>query len=109
MKYANVVIAAVFSLAFFSCATSRTLILSTPAVSMTDYSFPPGTTFKASGEVESTFCQGDDAITNKGDRNVGLMDEVIYKAQQDSGARYISQAQFFTQGKCMVLEGTAMK
>lgn len=89
------------------CAT-RQPILTTPAVSMTQPSIAPDYKGKDLGPVTSRYCYGDEAQTKKGD-SVGLMDEVIYRAQQDSKANYITNATFFTEGKCIVLEGTAMK
>jgi hypothetical protein len=108
----NLYIASVFAsvAVLASCATPKTLVLSTPAVSMTDTSFEAGRHFASTQEVKSRFCVGDDAISSsKDESNIGFMDELVLRAQKESGARYISNAQFFAQGNCMLLEGTAMK
>src|SRR5690242_14236379 len=67
---------------FSACATPKTLLLSTPAVSMTDSAFEPGTKFNAAGEIKSQFCRGEDAVSSKGDLNVGNMDELIFKSSE---------------------------
>ena len=90
------------------CAT-RSPLLSTPAVSMTQDSVPKGSTAKNLGPVTSRYCYGDEATTRKGD-TVGLMDEVIMKAQEEKKASYIANANFSYEGtSCIVLEGDAMK
>jgi hypothetical protein len=95
--------------ALVGCATPKTLILATPAVSNTNTSFDPAMKFTDGGEVKSQYCRGDDATTAGGDSNIGLMDEVISIAQKQSSAKYIANAQFFAQGSCVLLEGNAMK
>ncbi len=93
---------------FLAACATRQPILTTPAVSMTTANIPTDYKGKEIGPVNSRYCYGDEALTRKGD-NVGLMDEVIFRAQQDSKATYITNATFFTEGKCIVLEGTAVK
>jgi hypothetical protein len=83
-------------------------ILSVPAMSMTVPSVPAGTTATAAGKVESEFCSGDDAVVSK-DANVGMIDEAVAKAQQQSGAKYLSDVTISGDGKCIYVEGTAMK
>lgn len=110
MKTLKIVSAFACVAALVGCATPKTLVLATPAVSMTDNSFEAGRHFASNQEVKSQFCIGDDPIsTSKGESNIGFMDELVLRAQKESGARYISNAQFFAQGNCMILEGTAMK
>jgi hypothetical protein len=109
MKYLNGAILFSIGALTAACATPKTLVLSAPAVSMTNEGFDRNVKFISAGDVSSRFCTGDDPVSSKGDLNVGFMDEVIYRAQQDSSARYIANAQFFVQGSCMLLEGTAMK
>lgn len=100
----------VIALGLSACA-HRVNLLSTPAVSMTENSFESTYKAKEAGAVTAKYCTGDDAqsSSSKGTSQIGLMDEVIHKAQEQSGARYISNAQFFGEGSCVVLEGTAMK
>jgi hypothetical protein len=109
MKTANLILGALLIGSLVACATPKTLVLSSPAVSMTNGYFEPGMKFAEAGPVNAQFCTGEDSQTSKGDLNVGFMDELIYRAQQSSGAKYIANAQFFAQGNCMLLEGTAMK
>lgn len=94
------------------CAT-RTQILSTPLVSMTETGTAPGTKLTPAGKVSSSFCIGDKVMSTN-TMNVGLLDEVIFRAQQESKARYITDMQFyikqsFFSNPCYELEGTAMK
>ena len=110
MKSLKLILSAGFCFgALVGCATPKTLILSTPAVSNTSNAFEPNAKFTDGGEVKSQYCRGDASISPGGDLNVGLMDEVISRAQKDHSAKYIANAQFFTQGNCVLLEGTAMK
>ena len=91
-----------------NCMTLRQPLLSTPAVSMTHDSVPAGKLAKSVGSVSSQFCPGDKSTLSRGDQT-GLMDEVISKAQKEKNATYISGANFYLQGTCMVLEGEAMR
>jgi hypothetical protein len=110
MKTFNMTALLVCTAALAACATPKTLVLSTPAVSMTNNSFEPGAKFTPAGDIKSQYCMGDDAMTSsKDESNIGFMDELVYRAQKDTGAKYIANAQFFHQGNCMLLEGTAMK
>ena len=90
------------------CATTSPL-LSVPAVSMTNPSFPADYKPTNLGPVTSKYCYGDEASTKHGD-TVGLMDEVTMKAQHEKNATYISDAHYSYEGaSCITLEGTAMK
>jgi hypothetical protein len=110
MKKLNTSLIFVCMAGITACATPKTLVLSTPAVSMTNNAFESGAKFTPVGEIKSQYCMGDDAISSpKEDSNIGFMDELVMRAQRDSGAKYIANAQFFHQGNCMLLEGTGMK
>ena len=91
-----------------ACVTMRQPLLSTPAVSMTTDSVKPGHKAVDLGPVTSKYCYGEPATTKKGD-SVGLMDEVVMRAQQEKKATYISNANFSYEGMCIVLEGNAMR
>ena len=106
IEFVALILAATFS----SCAMQKTLLLSTPAVSMSEASFESGKKYSPAGEIQTRYCKGEDPLSSpKSEQNVGMMDEVVYRAQKESGARYIANAQFFNQGNCMLLEGTSMK
>ncbi len=83
-------------------------VLTVPAVSMTEPSVAPGTAATPAGHVESKYCPGDDSLTSQ-DHNVGLIDEAVMKAQKQSGADYLTDVTVYRDGKCVVVEGTAMK
>jgi hypothetical protein len=83
-------------------------ILSVPAMSMTVPSVPPGSAAAAAGRVQAQYCRGDDPVVSK-DANVGLIDEAVAKAQQQSGAKYLSDVTVSGDGDCVYVEGTAMK
>ncbi len=83
-------------------------VLTVPAVSMTEASAESGTSATAAGHVESKYCPGDDSLTSK-DNNVGLIDEAVMKAQKQSGADYLTDVTVYRDGRCVVVEGTAMK
>jgi hypothetical protein len=112
MKTLNIAIICISAVILSACAQKQ-LILTTPAVSMTNYSFPAGQKFTPAGDVKSQFCAGmfsHDKTEASGDEsNIGFMDELVAKAQKESGAVYIANASFFIEGQCLDLEGTAMK
>ncbi len=96
---------------FAACAmgcSAHYKILSVPAMSMTVPSIPPGTAATAAGRVQAQFCPGDDPVVSK-DSNVGLIDEAVAKAQQQSGAKYLSDVTISGDGSCVYVEATAMK
>jgi hypothetical protein len=90
-----------------ACATRQT-ILTVPAVSMTRPSVDSGHAAQPGDKVSAEYCQGDDPITSD-DRNVGLIDEAVMKAQRQTGAEYISDVTISQKGSCVMVEGTAMK
>jgi hypothetical protein len=91
------------------CATAKYVELSTGAVSMTEYSLPADYKAQSIGPVEVQFCIGDKKHSRDDDSNIGLMDELILKAQTETNAKYLTNATFFTKGRCMILEATAMR
>jgi hypothetical protein len=94
--------------AFAMGCSAHYKILSVPAMSMTVPSVPPGTAATAAGRVQAQFCTGDDPVVSK-DSNVGMIDEAVAKAQQQSGAKYLSDVTVSGDGSCVYVEGTAMK
>lgn len=83
-------------------------VLTVPAVSMTRPSVETGTMATPAGHVESKYCPGDDPLTSR-DHNVGLIDEAVMKAQKQSGADYLTDVTVYRDGRCVIVEGTAMK
>jgi hypothetical protein len=96
------------ALLLLSGCSARYAVLTVPAVSMTNPSFQGGTPGTPAGHVESTYCRGDDPITSQ-DKNVGLIDEAVMKAQKQSGADYLTDVTVYRDGSCVVVEATAMK
>jgi len=88
--------------------SARYAVLTVPAISMTNPSFQSGAAGTPIGHVESTYCRGDDPITSQ-DKNVGLVDEAVMKAQKQSGAAYLTDVTVYRDGSCVIVEGTAMK
>ena len=95
-------------LLMLSGCSARYTVLTVPAVSMTEPSFQNSTPGTPAGHVESTYCRGDDPITSQ-DKNVGLLDEAVMKAQKQSGADYLTDVTVYRDGSCVVVEATAMK
>jgi hypothetical protein len=87
---------------------NRYTLLSVPAVSMTTASLHDGETAAAAGRVEGQYCTGDDPIVSKDD-NIGLIDEAVAKAQQKSGAKYLTDVTIQRDASCVYVDGTAMK
>jgi hypothetical protein len=100
------IISVSFLILLGACA-SRFPLFSSPLVSMTKYSFSEGTLSEI-GPVEARYCHGDRAQTSTA-HNIGLIDEAIYKAQQQTGADYISNAMISAEGSCVVIEGMAVR
>lgn len=96
------------ALALVTGCSAHYKILSVPAMSMTVPSVPEGSAATAAGRVQSQFCTGDDPVVSK-DANVGMIDEAVAKAQQQSGAKYLSDVTVSGDGNCVYVEGTAMK
>jgi hypothetical protein len=94
--------------AFAMGCSAHYKILSVPAMSMTMPSMPAGSAATAAGRVTSQFCTGDDPVVSK-DANVGMIDEAVAKAQQQSGAKYLSDVTVSGDGNCVYVEATAMK
>ena len=94
------------ALAAAGCCESY-LLVQAPAVSMSIRS-SDGQAAVPLGPVAVRYCQGDKPISSQ-TLMVGMMDEAIAKAQQQTGASYISDARFTVECACMVLEGTAMR
>jgi hypothetical protein len=86
----------------------RYTILSVPAVSMTTPSLPEGTKLQPAGRVQSQYCVGDDPVVSQ-DSNVGLIDEAVAKAQQQSGAQYLSDVTISQDASCVYVDAMAMK
>ena len=99
--------ALLFGCGLAGCA-SRQPLVNVPSVSMSLKSLDPGQKGTKIGPVSVQYCAGDKPIATT-DSVVGLMDEAIAKAEKETGASYITDAQFFTKGSCVILEGVAMK
>ena len=114
ISFSTCVMLTSFFATFSLACTTRTQLLSTPLVSMTEIGTAPGSKKPIAAEaVSSEYCFGDKALSTK-TINIGLLDEVIFRAQQKSKARYITDVQIFRKeefmGKtCIQLEGTALK
>lgn len=101
---------AILSMAALSlggCA-ARYALLTVPAISMTQPSFEPTHKGAQGSRIEATYCQGEAPISSH-DNNVGLIDEVVLKAQKQSGASYLSDVTIFRDGQCVVVDAIAMK
>ena len=92
---------------FVGCA-SRQALFTMPSVSMTETAPVRSKMGTELGPVSTSFCSGDQATSAKGN-SVGLIDEVIAKAQKEKNASFIKNAQFFQNGSCIELEGVAVK
>lgn len=97
---------AVAAVAVAGCCESY-LLVQAPAVSMSVRS-SDGRVATPVGPIAVRYCQGDKPIVSQ-TLTVGMMDEAIAKAEQQTGASYISDARFTVECACMVLEGTAMR
>jgi hypothetical protein len=91
-----------------TACSARYAILTVPAISMTNASFDPGYKGTKVAPVEAKYCRGDATIASH-DNNVGLIDEAVIKAEQQSGAQYLKDVVISRDGSCVVVEATAMK
>lgn len=97
------------SISGVGCAHKYSL-LNTHLVSVTETEIDE-TKAKKVGDVSVRYCTGDTATAkeNLDSYQVGLMDEVIHKAQEETKSSYIMDAHFKAQGNCIFLDGIAMK
>jgi hypothetical protein len=107
MKAAILLVVTSLAVASVGCA-GRYTILTVPAISMTTASLDPSYRPTPGARVEAKFCDGDDPILSK-DGHVGLIDEAVMKAQQQSGAAYLSDVVIAREDECVVVTGTAMR
>ncbi len=96
-----------FLLLMNGCVAQRQTILTVPAVSMTRPSMSEGYVARPGEKVSAEYCRGDDPLVSQ-DRNIGLIDEAIMKAQKQSNAEYLSDVTISQAGQCIMVEGTAM-
>lgn len=92
-----------------SGCTLRSPLMKAPLVSATVDSVDLRAKHVELGPVSTRFCPGDPAIASSDPSHVGLLDEVILKAQREKDADYIRDADFSMEGNCVVLDGIAMK
>jgi len=76
------------------CLTDRDLIVSFPVASMTQASVPQGQAVTDGKEGNVKFCQGDKAISTK-EVTVGVLDELIARAEHQSKSKFIRDVQLF--------------
>jgi hypothetical protein len=106
----------IWNLAFLLCAVNmascvtRTLMLDAPLVSMTKGPKPKGG-YKVGNDVKANYCSGDKAISTD-ESVVGMIDEVVYRAQKSSKASYIAEVTIYEVNKlfsnpCYELKGKA--
>ena len=105
MKTIHTIYLAAATLALAPGCAMKTKILDVQAVSMTRQSLKPKETLKETGPVSGEFCP--DMRNDKG--TLGLIDESTKRAQDASGADFITSATYSMKGNCIVLEGTGQK
>jgi hypothetical protein len=93
---------------FIAGCSGRYTLLAVPAISMTSTTFPPGYRAAPGPRVEAKFCTGDKPVASKDD-NIGLIDEAVMKAQQQTGATYLADVVISREDDCVVVDGTAMR
>jgi|GEM_PF-4326154 len=87
-----------------SSCTMRQKIMDASLVSMTHTHIPEGSYLNAADPIESRFCpSGEDR------GNVGLFDQAIKNAQASHHVDYISNATFWSENNCIILQGTGQK
>ncbi|MFW7381721.1 MAG: hypothetical protein ACOH5I_23130 [Oligoflexus sp.] len=96
-----------------ACVTHWSPLMQAEIISMTKSDIPKGS-YRKIGEVQSQYCfssgEEEKALTyRQGDALIGLVDEVVMKAQKENGADGIYNANIEQSGLCVRLEGTAIK
>lgn len=92
-----------------SC-TTRTVMLDAPLVSMTKGPKKSGK-YKIGKDVSASYCMGDKAMSTQ-DSTVGMIDEVVFRAQKSAKANYIAEVTIQQVNKlfsnpCYELQGKA--
>ncbi|MEY4064030.1 MAG: hypothetical protein RIR26_238 [Pseudomonadota bacterium] len=77
-----------------ACLSDRDLIVSFPVASMTQASLPQGQAVTEGKEGNVKFCEGDKAISTK-EATVGVLDELILRAERQSKSKFIRDVQLF--------------
>src|ERR1700733_5168687 len=85
-----------------SACVMKQKIMDVPMVSMTHPNLPENHRLRQTGPVTGHFCA--DSMNDKG--SIGLFDEAIKAAQNESHVDFISGASFYNEGSCITLEGT---
>jgi hypothetical protein len=96
---------AVLGLVLLAGCALKTKVLDAAAVSMTKSNLVEGEKLQETGQVTGKFCS--DTFGDKG--TIGLIDESVKQAQQQSGVDFIVNAAFWAEGSCMTVEGTGAK
>lgn len=87
----------------------RSPLMKAPVVSQTMDSIDPKAKTEDLGPVSARYCPGETPSATSDPNDIGLLDEVIFRAQTSKDASYIRDANFMMEGNCVVLEGIAMK
>lgn len=85
---------------------TRSRVLSVPVASMTHSKLPLGYKLRPGKAVIAKFCKGDAPIVETGDI-VGMVDQVLYKAQTENQATHLLDVLVMRDGNCLTAEANA--
>lgn len=87
-------------------SATRTRVLSAPLASMTHSKIPVGYRIKTGKAVSATFCHGDKPIVETGSI-IGMIDQVLYKAQTENQATHLLDLLIMRDGDCVTAEANS--
>lgn len=90
---------------------SKHLVLQAEVVSMTKLNSGKAKNLKMGKEIKTKWCIGDEVLVDADESSIGLVDQVIYKAQdQGRAADFITDVRIYRDTKgCALLTGTQAK
>jgi len=103
-NFSKTILVLSFFIIFSSCCTSN-LEFQSEVISMNKQQsdFP----LKQGKPVGATFCENEKPVVDKESVEVGIFDQVIYKAQQKAKADYLMNVKIYRKCSCVELKGFA--
>lgn len=90
-----------------SACCSKQQIMQAPVVSMTKRHAPKR--LEGGKSISVQWCTGDSPYINKGDNELGMIDQLIMKAQRKHRADFLVNSIFYQKCDCMIVDAEVPK